>query len=310
MIYTITLNPAIDRLLHLDEPLTRGLTNRIQKTQFDLGGKGLHVSHTLSKLGIANIALGFVGGENESDLYSILAEKKVEHSMISIDGAYTREAYVILEGDKSGSLMMAEKGFSVSDEYKNRLVDLIKQKVTSEDWVVIAGSFPENYSIHDFEELLKVLKDIGCFVGCDVSNEALKKAVEWNVDFIKPNEHEIKELISDKHVIDESLLSLSKKVKYVINSRGSEGSYLAFNKNLYKAKAPNVEEVNDTGAGDCFVGGFVGALYSRKNIEDSLKLASAIAASKVGQLDCSSFDLDDVHEYKEQTIVESIGGRR
>ncbi len=40
MIYTITLNPAIDRLLFIQGELEKRKTNRVKKTEFDCGERG------------------------------------------------------------------------------------------------------------------------------------------------------------------------------------------------------------------------------------------------------------------------------
>jgi Fructose-1-phosphate kinase and related fructose-6-phosphate kinase (PfkB) len=61
MIYTITLNPALDRTIWLDE-LKQDDTNRILKEEKYAGGKGIDVSRVLLNFGVPNVALGFVGG--------------------------------------------------------------------------------------------------------------------------------------------------------------------------------------------------------------------------------------------------------
>ena len=61
MIYTVTLNPSIDFIVHVDH-LEIGALNRM-KQDFKLpGGKGINVSRILKRIGIASTALGFVGG--------------------------------------------------------------------------------------------------------------------------------------------------------------------------------------------------------------------------------------------------------
>lgn len=55
MIHTLTLNPAIDRILYLSR-FDKNVTNRIQKTVDTIGGKGTHVSINLKILGKENTA--------------------------------------------------------------------------------------------------------------------------------------------------------------------------------------------------------------------------------------------------------------
>ena len=40
MIYTVTFNPALDYVVHMDEDLIPGMTNRSTGEEFYYGGKG------------------------------------------------------------------------------------------------------------------------------------------------------------------------------------------------------------------------------------------------------------------------------
>ena len=55
MVVTVTMNPAIDKTVEIDELLPGGL-NRIQKVEYDAGGKGINVSKTIHELGGKSIA--------------------------------------------------------------------------------------------------------------------------------------------------------------------------------------------------------------------------------------------------------------
>ena len=61
MIYTVTLNPAVDYIVHLDS-FQDGTVNRSLSESIQFGGKGINVSVVLTSLGIRNTALGFVAG--------------------------------------------------------------------------------------------------------------------------------------------------------------------------------------------------------------------------------------------------------
>ena len=61
MIVTVTMNPAIDKTIEIDR-LNRGNLNRIEKIEYDAGGKGINVSKTIHELGGESIATGFLGG--------------------------------------------------------------------------------------------------------------------------------------------------------------------------------------------------------------------------------------------------------
>ena len=60
MVYTVTLNPALDYEVCVDSFRAGGL-NRTQRENLHFGGKGVNVSTVLHNLGVETVALGFHG---------------------------------------------------------------------------------------------------------------------------------------------------------------------------------------------------------------------------------------------------------
>ncbi|MCB5953579.1 1-phosphofructokinase family hexose kinase [Enterococcus sp. CWB-B31] len=291
MIYTITLNPAIDRLVFLEKHLSKRKTNRAAKVTYDIGGKGTHGSYAMSRLGIPNLALGFAGEKNLEKFEQVLEQKNISHLFLKIPDEQTRESIVIIEPNNQGTTMLTEPGFLVPESIKNELLAYLEEQVTAEDVVLIAGSLPENFNLSDLEKLIIGLKGKNCFIACDLSGEALVRAVDLGVDFIKPNEFELTELLlSEEGSADYALNQLAQKITCVVASKGELGSICCYEGKRYQVKAPKVNEVNDTGAGDCFVGAFLAAFSKDWDIEAALKTGSACAASKVQYEDSSYFD--------------------
>ncbi|HZD55436.1 MAG TPA: hypothetical protein VE136_01835, partial [Anaerolineales bacterium] len=61
MIYTLTLNPAVDREL-IVPAIEFDSVLRATAWRVDYGGKGFNVSRMLASLGTPSMALGFAGG--------------------------------------------------------------------------------------------------------------------------------------------------------------------------------------------------------------------------------------------------------
>ncbi|MGL4694629.1 1-phosphofructokinase family hexose kinase [Enterococcus larvae] len=304
MIYTITLNPAIDRLLFLEKELTKRKTNRASKVTYDIGGKGTHGSYAMTRLGVSNLALGFAGERNFAAFEEILMQKKISHRFIQIPKGLTRESIVVIEPDNQGSTMLTEPSFSVEEAEKQQLLLFLKKHLTEEDIVLIAGSLPENFQINDLAELIQVAKEKQTFVACDLSGEALLLAAQLGVDFIKPNEFELIELLSEKTgTVEEALEQLSREITCIAASKGEKGSICYYEGKQYQVLAPKVKEINDTGAGDCFVGAFLAEFSKCKNIKEALKTGSACAASKVQYEDSSYFDPKEADILKQQVKI-------
>ncbi|WP_088839146.1 MULTISPECIES: 1-phosphofructokinase family hexose kinase [unclassified Listeria] len=306
MIYTITLNPAIDRLLFIREELEKRKTNRVVHTEFDCGGKGLHVSHVLSQYEIPNVALGFIGEQNQAQLFDILKKRAISHHFFVEPDVATRECFVVISETTSGSTMMPEAGFTVSEKNKENLLHFIKENVKKSDYVVIAGSPPPGYALADFKTLFSTVKKTGAFLACDLSGEFLLYAAKNGVDFLKPNEEEVKILV---HQSNDDLLQnirvLMGKIRYFVVSLGKKGSYVAYNGKVYRVLAPQVIEKSDTGAGDAFVGGFIAGLSANLTIENVIRRASSVAASKVQYMDSATFSVEEAaHLSKKISIIE------
>ena len=62
MIYTLTLNPAIDYFITLNSSLMVDEVNRGSNDLFKAAGKGLNVSKVLSKMTIKSRAIALLGG--------------------------------------------------------------------------------------------------------------------------------------------------------------------------------------------------------------------------------------------------------
>ena len=67
MIYTLTLNPSVDYVVHLDR-FVSGMTNRTIEEEYTIGGKGINVSCILAELGVQIIAWGCTAGFTGEDI--------------------------------------------------------------------------------------------------------------------------------------------------------------------------------------------------------------------------------------------------
>ena len=76
MIYTVTLNPAVDYLVYLDR-LTCGEIQRSTSEAFYFSGKGINVSKVLKTLGMPALALGFLSGFTGRAIADAMREEEI-----------------------------------------------------------------------------------------------------------------------------------------------------------------------------------------------------------------------------------------
>ena len=89
MIYTVTLNPALDYILRLSR-LSSEDVNRADSAQLLCGGKGINVSMVLSGLGVPTRALGFVAGFTGRALEQMLQAQGIQTDFVPLAAGNTR----------------------------------------------------------------------------------------------------------------------------------------------------------------------------------------------------------------------------
>ena len=312
MIYTFTLNTAVDRIIYFEEELERKKNNKISHYLYDVGGKATHVSIILSQLGIDNIATGFIGTEKGGLLTELLEKYGVKSEFIVQEGK-TRESFILVDNSGKGSFMITEKGFVISDKSYEKITGYIKEKLNDGDIAVFAGSPPPGIDEEKYRKLLGMANEKKAKLFVDCSGKYLKTAILENPFLIKPNKDEFEEFISKSGINDEKeYISHMEKlldsgVKNVLLSLGKDGSMLAMeNREIYRIYPPKIKEVNDTGAGDSFVGGVVAGIAKNGDLLEAVKSATAISASKVASGMSSGFDTEEVKGFLGEIKIKKL----
>ena len=105
----------------------------------------------------------------------------------------------------------------------------------------------------------------------------------WSlVDYLLPNETELKDLTGKDDLKDAILELKSKGVKEIIVKMGKKGAGYEKNSNFFIIPGFPVKKVVDTtGAGDCFAAGFIKGMIEYHNLEKAVKMANLIASYSV-----------------------------
>ncbi|BCU78255.1 1-phosphofructokinase [Luteolibacter sp. LG18] len=279
-IVTITLNPAIDQTVFL-ERFTPGTVNRARLRTVQAGGKGVNVSAMLGSYGIPSKATGFAGKANASVFSALFRERGVEDAFLRIDGE-TRVGIKIVDDSTRATTDINFPGLEPTLADQARFERKLRLLVKPGRWFVLAGSLPAGVSVDFFEELLALMKRGGAKVAVDTSGEALRVAIEGGVDIVKPNEHELAEILG--HELPDfpsrvaAAIELQKtKVPHVILSLGSEGALFITPEQSLMAAAPPVKVVSTVGAGDSLLAGYLAGLVTGLKPADRARLATVFA---------------------------------
>lgn len=277
MIYTLTLNPALDRTIHVDG-LTCDVANRIIEEHRFPGGKGIDVSKVLTVLGTPNTAIGFVGGFRGDELEALLLGGGVSCDFIRIAGE-TRSNIVVREHDTGCQMMLNSKGPEIEP---SAIMSLLRKLRGCNDMTLltIGGSLPPNIKPAIYRACIEIGRDHGARVVLDADGEALRAGIRGRPFAIKPNVHELgglvgRELETVDQVLDASRTPLEAGVEVVLASMGPDGIVLSTRDGAWHAVPPQVEAINTIGAGDSAVAGFVHGIWLGLKPEEAVRWAVA-----------------------------------
>ena len=277
MIYTITLNPALDRTLWIQK-VRDDVSNRILEEKSFAGGKSVDVSKVLKNLGVDNIALGFVGGFAGRELEGRLLNEGIETDFVRVSGE-TRTNIIIHETGTGKQLAFNASGPEIKPDELMQFIEQL-EKLPCGDVVAIGGSIPLGVSPEIYRKIISLVKKCQAKVVLDVDGEALRQGIKALPNVIKPNIHELSELAGRELNGLDDVVSAARSinqqgVEIVLVSMGAKGILLVSDGQQYLAVPPNVNVESTIGAGDSSVAGFVSGLVQGKDLKQCLIYAVA-----------------------------------
>ena len=111
MIYTLTLNPALDYAVSVPNFKT-GSVNRTQSEKILPGGKGINVSVVLHNLGVESVALGFIAGFTGEEIRRLAEQFGCKTDFIRVKNGLSR-INVKMKADVESEISAARRIFSV-----------------------------------------------------------------------------------------------------------------------------------------------------------------------------------------------------
>lgn len=264
MIYTLTLNPALDYVVHIPD-YHEGAVNRASGTEFLPGGKGINVSIMLKRLGVNSAPLGFAAGFTGKELERYLIIEGCIPEFVFLAEGTTRINVKLKTGAETE---LNAPGPLVSNRELSALMAQIAG-LESGDFLVLAGSIPKGLPENIYRDLMVSLKEKQVRVVVDAEGAALLETLPYHPFLVKPNHHELGALFGVEIKSKEDAVVYGKKLqekgaKNVLVSMAGDGAVLvAENGAVYLADAPQGTVVNSTGAGDSTVAGFLAGFLEK-----------------------------------------------
>jgi 1-phosphofructokinase len=292
MIYTITLNPAVDYIIQVRD-FKPGIINRVEADYKYPGGKGINVSRVLNNLQVKSIAMGFLGGFTGDFVKNYLHAEGVQ-----TDFVYVKEdtrINVKLKSNEETEINGA--GPNIEQRDLDKLFSQI-ESLTSEDILVLSGNVQKTlpkdiYAQFEFKCLSNKVK-----VVVDTTGESLLNTLQYKPFLIKPNNHELGELFNTEIDSREKIIHYGRELlkmgaQNVVVSMAAEGALLVNSEGVFHASAPKGTVKNSVGAGDSLIGGFLASYSNNPNLVEAFRWGAAAGSATAFSLDlCKKEDVE------------------
>ena len=276
MIYTVTFNPAIDYVVHVDE-LQVGNINRCDRETAFFGGKGINVSLILKNLGIKSTALGFVAGFTGDAIEHGIEHDGINTDFVHLKSGLTRINVKIRSNDETD---INAQGPDIDNDAIDSLFEKL-DRLESGDILVLAGSCPKTLPSDIYERIMERLYDRGIHFVVDATRDLLVNSLKFKPFLIKPNNDELGEIFGVEINDEKTAAKYARKLQQkgavnVLVSMGGKGAVLVDeNGDEHYKPALCGKVVNTVGAGDSMVAGFIAGYHNKKDYGYALKLGTA-----------------------------------
>ncbi len=302
---TVTLNPAIDRTVTIPN-FAAGKVNRVEEMQQHPGGKGVNVASILADFGHAVAVTGFLGRENSVSFEELFARKRIADHFVRIAGQ-TRVGIKISDPVQQETTDINFPGQAPTPAD----VDTLFQRLAamSGAWFVLAGSLPPGVAPTIYRDLVTTLKAQGRNVALDTSGEALRYALDAAPQIIKPNVHELEEIVgmpltTPAAIVEAVQPFLARGTRLVAVSMGAEGACFVTTDAVVTARPPRVEVKSTVGAGDAMVSGIVVGQLRNAPLTACARLATACSLDAITHIGSGLSSVGTVEAFMNQVVVE------
>jgi 1-phosphofructokinase family hexose kinase len=314
MILTVTLNPAIDKILILNHFEVHKL-HRLKRDELSIltpGGKGVNIAQNLRKLGNEVITTGFAAGHSGHMLCDYLHQEGITTNFIFTEGN-TRTNTSILDRENETLTEINDFGQKVSNDDIAYFLENFERLINRVKLIIIAGSLPVGAN-----------EDIICTMIKLARKQGKKTILHTNPDhtecYLASSPYLIVPDMRSNHVLfgkevdgiskfleaGRYILTHSPDTEYVVFIHRIENVVVISREKSYILRPRNLQIVNMLGYGDAYISGFVHAYLKNKPLKEALVYASAAGLTDVEDLYKEIRDISLIESNMERIDLEEV----
>lgn len=314
MVLTVTLNPAIDKLLILQKFEVHKL-HRLEKHEESLissGGKGVNIALALNKLGNDVVASGFAGGHSGHLLCDGLRHAGITTNFTFTEGL-TRTNTSILDKENETLTEINDFGQEIQQDDLEFFLDNYNRLIHRVNFVVIAGSVPLGLPENIYLQMVETAKEKNVKVLLHTSPNYMHAALSSSPFLVNPDMRSCHEFLGkscdgiDQFIdVGRDILIKNKDTEFVIFTHRIENVVAITRIKTYILRPVDLKIVNMLGYADSYLAGFVHAYLQELSVPEILKYASACGLTNVEDLYKDIHDIGKITKNLSRIDVEEM----
>ncbi len=309
MIYTVTLNPALDKTVTIPR-FALDSVNRISELREDPGGKGINVSKVIAKLGGTSRAIALLGGAVGEKIELALEGMGIDVWAFEANGE-TRTNTKVVDPVLDTHTDINEPGPEATLALLDGMLASLADAIQEGDIVVLSGSLPKGAPVATYETWCRTCSGAGAKVFLDADGDALSHGLKALPYLAKPNDAELsricgRELKDVTEIASEARAIVERGVSRVVVSMGGAGALFAESGRTLLAHSPKVPVGSTVGAGDSVVAALAFAEERGMTLEETARLSMATGAANVMQSGTQAAERELVDSLLDKVSLEEL----
>jgi sugar/nucleoside kinase (ribokinase family) len=265
-----------------------GTTNLVESIEYHVGGNGANTTIALGSLGVRARLVGTVGNDDQARLAcERLQTAGVDTRWLTVADAPTAASIAVV--NQSGERMFLHR-LGASKEAFSSPVDFPKDLLDGMGHYHLASLFVLPLLREHAAETLIRARRAHLTTSLDTNWDPQGRWMRdlepclAHLDFMFVNEDEARMITGASSPADAAQVLLSKGVRVVIVKLGRRGCAIHTAGGGCDCPGFAVDAKDTTGAGDCFVAGFLAATLRGESLAEAGRLANAVAARSVEKI--------------------------
>ena len=273
MIVTVTINPAIDRIISVDRLAFEDRGYVLSRGEA-AGGRGLNSSIVVHSFGAPTLAIVPSGGASGRRFEEDLKRLGFPYALVPIKQSI-RSNFIIT--DKNGlTVKVNEPGPRISSRELKRFEEAVANALPQAKWLLLCGSLPPGVKVDFYLRLIRMAQAANVKTFVDTDGEFLQAILEAQPTVAAPNQQEAEALLNKSLITRQHFREAAERIQRMgasigLLSLGSRGAIVCDGSSAYEITPPQVDAVCPIGAGDALDAAFAWAMIQKDDFVDAAR---------------------------------------